>query len=146
MQNVISIPSNITIGMAALNNITTGNLSTSIGASALTGPLSSPMNLLQSNNHLTTSGKRRGWPLKHSRRVFFYHANIRRMHYSVKCMLLNNKVSPILSDYEVEEFTKIKSSLAALYNNRYEEYYKMMCDEREVEYHPRGIVNKYVLE
>lgn len=108
------------------------------------GPLSAPMSVTQSSN-TTASGKRKGWPLKHCRRAYFYRRPVMRMYYTIQSIIDNDKVNPILSEEEVSEFKKIKSKLAKLYNNRFEEYYKMMCDERGVEYHPRGIVNKFIL-
>ena len=111
------------------------------------GPLSAPMSLVQMgvSQSTTTSGKRRGWPLKHCRRVYFYRKPVMQMYFRIDAILLNDRVNPILSDEETEEFKTIKSKLAKLYNNRFEEYYKMMCEERGVEYHPRGKTNKFIL-
>jgi hypothetical protein len=92
---------------------------------------------------------RKGWPLRHCRRQGWYRFHIIKMFQQLGGPARDNVMMPSAkpwSDYELEVFEEVRQKLAALYNNRYEEYYKMRTLERDMEYYPRGIVNKFILK
>jgi len=91
----------------------------------------------------------KGWPLRHCKRQGWYHYNILKMHRKLGEPLSHNLLNPSekpWSEEELKVFEDIRQKLVSLYNNRYEEYYRMRTLEKGLEYYPRNKKNKFILQ
>lgn len=92
---------------------------------------------------------RKGWPARHCRRQGWYRFHIIRIFQILARPNADNVLNPSAkpwSIHEIEVFEEIRQKLATLYNNRYEEYYKMITEEKELEYFPRNKINSFILK
>jgi hypothetical protein len=105
-----------------------------------------------SSNSSTGTPKRRGWPLRHCRRVHWYRVNLLGIYQKIQQQTffgpnrkgdLDNK---LWTQHEIDTFNNILEQLRDLYNNRFEEYKKMIAQEKGYEYIPSDKVNKFILK
>lgn len=99
----------------------------------------------------TTPPKRRGWPLRHCRRVYWYRFHLLGMHQRLSQQLLygpnhSDKDMRLYNEEEIATLKNIIGQLTGLYNNRFEAYKKMIAQEKGYEYIPSDKVNKFILK
>lgn len=124
------------------------------GVTPLITAIASPMSSSNLSNLLSAAppipARTKGWPVRHCRRQGWYRFHAIRMFQTLGGPARDNIMSPaakLWSDHELEVFEEIRQKLAGLYNNRYEEYYKMRTIERGMEYYPRNKEpNKFILK
>lgn len=95
--------------------------------------------------------KRKGWPLRHCRRAHWCRFHLLGMYQRIQQQTHfgpDRKHDPegrLWSQHEIDTFENILEQLRNLYNNRFEEYKKMIAQEKGYEYIPSDKVNKFIL-
>lgn len=98
----------------------------------------------------STTPKRRGWPLRHCRRVYWYREHLLKIHQRIMQQTSygpdhRDEEGRLWSADEIATFKNILGQLRDLYNNRFEEYKKMIATEKGYEYVRSDKINKFIL-
>lgn len=113
---------------------------------------STPSNYVSNPLTAPVAPKRRGWPLRHCRRAHWYRFHLLGIHQRLQQQThygpdfkgdINGR---LWSGNEIAIFNNILEQLRGLYNNRFEEYKKMIAEEKGYEYIPSDKVNKFILK
>lgn len=102
------------------------------------------------NPLLPSPVKRRGWPLRHCRRAHWYRFHLLGIHQRIQQQTLFgpghiNEDNRLWTFEEIATFRNILDQLRDLYNNRFEEYKRMIANEKGYEYIRSDKVNKFIL-
>lgn len=95
---------------------------------------------------------RRGWPIRHCRRAHWYRFHLLGIHQRIQQQTFfgperkGDSDNKLWSQHEIDTFNNILEQLRDLYNNRFEEYKKMIAQEKGYEYIPSDKVNKFILK